>query len=119
MIWEKWFCKKSNCCFLQDNLRHQGLLTLNIAAVFRPESGSCCIKNTRKVSSLNYTFALHLPFLSQKSAAQVKCQPSLAFFGLPLQEVLVDRFFVRTGVIGDQGGGGFGRKSRITQIIGK
>ena len=37
-------------------------------------------KNARKVSNLTALSALHLPFLPQKSAAQVECQQPLVQF---------------------------------------
>lgn len=54
----------------------EALLTLNIAAAFRPRFGGC-IKNIRKVLNLAALFALHLPFLPQKSAAPVEYQQIL------------------------------------------
>ncbi|MBH5328089.1 hypothetical protein H9Q10_00155 [Eikenella sp. S3360] len=53
------------------------MFTPNIAAVFWPNSGGCCVKNARKVSNLAALFALHLPFLPQKPATQVECKQIL------------------------------------------
>ena len=33
-----------------------------MAVIVRPESGSCCVKNARKLSNLTALFTLHLPF---------------------------------------------------------
>lgn len=36
-----------------------------------------------------------------------------------VEQVLIDRFFIRPGVFGDQGSGGFGGEPRVAQVVGQ